>query len=178
MAIARVGRNAIEVEVIALEDGGAYRVRNKNGKEFSARRIEPMQERVVIEPAQQIKTPPTASDEPDQSEAKASREALEIKQAEAMINSSIETAANRSFEAPEKHLSLMEAAIRVLQSQPDGSAFNTRELVAMATEQGLWTSTGAKTPEQTLYGAIFREIATKEHPRIVKAEQKGKFRLA
>ena len=31
-AIARVGRNAIEVEVIALENG-AYRVRNKAGKD-------------------------------------------------------------------------------------------------------------------------------------------------
>ena len=148
MAIAKVGRNAIEVEVIALEDGGAYRVRNRNGKEFTARRLEPMPDGVAVEPAQQIIIPPTASNEPEKTET------------------------------PEKHLSLMEAAIRVLQSQPDGSAFNTRELVAMATKLGLWTPTGAKTPEQTLYGAIFREIATKEHPRIVKAEQKGKFRLA
>lgn len=38
-AIAKVGRNAIEVEVIALENG-AYRVRNKAGKEFTAHRIE------------------------------------------------------------------------------------------------------------------------------------------
>lgn len=148
MAIARVGRNAIEVGVIALEDGGAYRVRNRNGKTFTARRLEPMPESVATEPAQQIIIPPTASAEPEKAETL------------------------------EKHLSLMKAAIRVLQSQPDGSAFNTRELVAMATEQGLWTPTGAKTPEQTLYGAIFREIATKEHPRIVKAEQKGKFRRA
>ncbi len=161
MAIARVGRNAIEVEIIALEDGGAYRVRNRNGKEFTARRLEPIPENchergnfskteisASAEPAQQIIIPPTASNKPE------------------------------ITETPEKHLSLMEAAIRVLQSQPDGSAFNTRELVAMATEQGLWTPTGARTPEQTLYCAIFREIATKEQPRIVKAEQKGKFRLA
>jgi len=47
----------------------------------------------------------------------------------------------------------------------------------MATEQGLWTPSGAKTPEQTLYGAIFREIATKEHPRIRKSKHKGKFEL-
>ena len=138
MAIARVGRNAIEVEVIALEDGGAYRVRNKAGKEFTVRRLEAMPEE----------------------KAKASLEASE--------NSGIET--------PAKHLSLMNAAVEVLRQSEH--PFNTRELVAMATAQGLWTPTGAKTPEQTLYGAIFREIATKEQPRIVKAEQKGKFRRA
>ncbi|WP_337746493.1 HTH domain-containing protein [Victivallis vadensis] len=70
----------------------------------------------------------------------------------------------------------MNAAVELLRQSEH--PFNTRELVAMATAQGLWTPTGAKTPEQTLYGAIFREIATKEQPRIVKAEQKGKFRRA
>ena len=147
-AIARVGRNAIEVEVVALEGDGVYHVRNKNGKEFTARRIEPMLNSVAVEPAPKIIITPTASAEPEKTET------------------------------PEKHLSLMEAAIRVLQSQPDGSAFNTREMVKSAIEHGLWTSTGARTPEQTLYGAIFREIATKENPRIVKAEQRGKFQLA
>jgi len=33
-----------------------------------------------------------------------------------------------------------------------------------------------KTPEQTLYGSIFREFNTKEHPRILKS--KGKFVIA
>ncbi|MPM39204.1 hypothetical protein SDC9_85837 [bioreactor metagenome] len=128
MAIAKVGRNAIEVEVIAQTDGSAFLVRNSAGKEFKAHRLEPMPVPAEISPV--------------------------------------------------KRLSLMEAAIRVLQSQPEGAALNTRELVAMATEQGLWTPSGAKTPKQTLYGAIFREIATKENPRIVKADLKGKFRLA
>jgi len=29
-----------------------------------------------------------------------------------------------------------------------------------------------------LYGSIFREISTKENPRIVKSDVKGKFRIA
>ena len=123
MAIAKVGRNEIAVEVIAQTDGGAYLVRNKTGKEFKAWRLEPMET------------------------------------------------------SPVKRLSLMEAAIRVLQDQPEGAALNTRELVTLATEQGLWTPTDAKTPEQTLYGTIFREIATKEHPRIIKSVVRGKFEL-
>lgn len=127
MVIAKVGRNAIEVEVIAEADGGAYLVRNKVGKEFKARRLEPMPVPVEISP---VKCP-----------------------------------------------SLMAAAIRVLQGQPEGTALNTRELVAMAVGLGFWTPIGVETPAQTLYGAIFREIATKGHPRIVKSEQKGKFEL-
>lgn len=45
----------------------------------------------------------------------------------------------------------------------------------MATEFKPWQPTVCKIPKQTLYGAISREIATKEHPRIVKSKQKGKF---
>lgn len=68
-----------------------------------------------------------------------------------------------------------DAAVTALQGEPAGTALNTRELVALAVEKGLWQPSGAKTPEQTLYSAIFRENATKEHPRIVKSDKKGKF---
>ena len=147
-AIARVGRNAIEVEVIAHADDGAYRVRNKSEKEFTARRIEAMPEE----------------------KAKASREASE-KQGKASTEASIISASVAST----KPLSLMNAAVEVLRRSEH--PLNTREIVAQAVASRLWTPSGAKTPEQTLYGAIFREIATKENPRIVKAEQKGKFEL-
>ena len=52
------------------------------------------------------------------------------------------------------------------------------ELIEAIVERQLWTPTDCKTPEQTLYGSIFREIATKEHPRIVRSDVKGKFRIA
>ncbi len=77
---------------------------------------------------------------------------------------------------PEKKRSLLEAAIEVLKTS--GKPMNTRELVEAATEAGLWTPTACKTPEQTLYGSIFREIATKEHPRVRKSAEKGKFEFA
>ena len=41
-----------------------------------------------------------------------------------------------------------------------------------------WTPTGCKTPEQSIYGSIFREINNKAHPRIVKNNVKGKFVIA
>ncbi|MFA7177345.1 MAG: HTH domain-containing protein [Smithellaceae bacterium] len=164
MAIAKVGRNAITVEVIAIADGGAFLVRNKAGKKFKARRLEPMPNAVsAAEPAQQIIIQPTKSAEPEYVEmdagSKASREAIEI----------------TGTETPAKHLSLMNAAVEILCRSEH--PLNTREIVAQAVTAGLWTPTDAKTPEQTLYGTIFREIATKEYPRIVKSAVRGKFEL-
>ena len=75
--------------------------------------------------------------------------------------------------APTKKMSLMDAAVAVLKES--GEPMNTREIVKMATEKGYWTPTACKTPEQTLYGSIFREIKTKAQPRIIKSEVKGKF---
>ncbi len=72
------------------------------------------------------------------------------------------TLKNRPAECPESY-------------RPHQNSINTRELVALAVEKGLWQPSGAKTPEQTLYSAIFRENATKENPRIVKSDKKGKF---
>ena len=77
---------------------------------------------------------------------------------------------------PVKRLSLLNAAVIVLNDTK--ADMNTRELIEAIVERQLWTPTECKTPEQTLYGSIFREIATKEHPRIVKSGVKGKFRIA
>jgi hypothetical protein len=56
---------------------------------------------------------------------------------------------------------------------------NCKEIIAKATEMGIWTPTGAKTPEQTLYGGIFRELKTTEKPRFKKSEtRKGAFEYA
>ena len=76
---------------------------------------------------------------------------------------------------PAKRMSLIDAAVAVLKDS--GEPMNTREMVKAATEKGYWTPTACKTPEQTLYGSIFREIKIKEQPRIVKSDVKGKFWL-
>ena len=78
--------------------------------------------------------------------------------------------------APTKKISLMDAAVAVLRDS--GEPMNTREMVKAAAEKGYWTPTACKTPEQTLYGSIFREIKVKEQPRIVKSDVKGKFTIA
>ncbi len=78
----------------------------------------------------------------------------------------------------EKKLSLFSAAVRILETAPRDKSCSAGELVREAVAQGLWTPGAGKTPENTLYAAILRDIATKEHPRIVRAGQRGKFKLA
>ena len=78
----------------------------------------------------------------------------------------------------EKKLSLFSAAVRVLENAPRDKSCSAGELVREVVAQGLWTPGEGKTPENTLYAAILRDIATKEHPRIVRAAQRGKFKLA
>ena len=64
--------------------------------------------------------------------------------------------------SPEKKLSLLNAALLVL--------------LAQVIEEGLWSPNGAKTPEQSLYSAFFREIKEKETPRVRKsAARRGAF---
>jgi len=79
---------------------------------------------------------------------------------------------------PVKRLSLLNAAVIVLKGAGPEHPMNCKEILEAILERQLWTPTDCKTPEQTLYGSIFREIATKEHPRIVKSDVKGKFRIA
>ena len=79
---------------------------------------------------------------------------------------------------PVKRLSLLNAAVIVLKGAGPDHPMNCKEILEAILERQLWTPTDCKTPEQTLYGSIFREIATKEHPRIVKSDVKGKFQIA
>ncbi len=87
-----------------------------------------------------------------------------------------EGAAAADESKPRKKLSLLNAAIEVLKAE--GRPLNTRELVKLAKDRGLWTPTGCKTPEQSLYGAIFLEIKNSDTPRIRKSQERGKFELA
>ena len=150
--ILKVGRNAVEVEILkAMADGDAYWVKSiASGKEF-------------MMPSARIKVPTVSIEpvaEPEPIENEAPNPAPEC------------TTAPRK----EKKLSLMDAAVEVLKQS--GEPMNTREMVKAATDSGLWIPTDCKTPEQTLYGSIFREMKTKENPRIIKSAVKGKFEYA
>ena len=79
---------------------------------------------------------------------------------------------------PVKRLSLLNAAVIVLKDAGPEHPMNCKEILEAIVDRQLWTPTPGKTPEQTLYGSIFREINTKEHPRILKSNVKGKFVIA
>ena len=150
--ILKVGRNAVEVEILKpMADGDAYWVKSiASGKEF-------------MMPSARIKVP-TVSIEP-------------VTEPETIENEDPNPAPEcTSAPRKEKKLSLLDAAVEVLKQS--GEPMNTREMVKAATDSGLWIPTDCKTPEQTLYGSIFREMKIKENPRIVKSSVKGKFEYA
>ena len=76
---------------------------------------------------------------------------------------------------PVKRMSLLDAAVIVLKTAGPEHPMNCKEILEAIVDRQLWTPTPGKTPEQTLYGSIFREINAKEHPRIAKSNVKGKF---
>ncbi len=79
-----------------------------------------------------------------------------------------------SAPAKAKGMSLLAAAVEVLKASDE--PLNCRQMVAAAKERGLWTPGGGKTPEQTLYSSIRREIAAKgDVSRFAVSPVKGHF---
>ena len=151
VAIVKVGRNEVEVTVTEVTATG-WKVKSQStGREFEVRRIE----RIVTEPEAETAEPGTEEEG----------------------NAVTPAAESESGPHPEKKLSLLNAAAQVLAACRE--PMNCKEIVAKAVELGLWTPTDAKTPEQTLYSGIFREMKGTEEPRFKKSEtRKGAFEYA
>ena len=161
IAIVKVGRNEVEVTVTEVTATG-WKVKSQStGREFEVRRIE----RIVTEPAEETEVAEPETAAPAEPETQVEDNA---------VNPAPESG---SSPRPEKKLSLLNAAAQVLASCR--TPMNCKEMIAKAVEMGLWTPTGAKTPEQTLYSGIFREIKSTEEPRFKKsATRKGSFEYA
>ena len=156
IANAKVGRNLVEVEILECGEG-FFRVKSvSSGREFNTSRLEKInnnQMEEAIMPEDNITT-----------------------NAEAETNAEVDTpnpAPECATAKKEKKVSLLDLAAKILADT--GESLNCKELVAKAKETG-WVSTG-KTPEQTLYSGIFREIKEKgEASRFKKsATRKGSF---
>ena len=158
VAIVKVGRNEVEVTVTEITATG-WKVKSQTtGREFEVRRIE----RIVTEPETAPAAPETETAEPEPEEE------------DNAVNPAPESG---SGPRPEKKLLLLNAAANVLAACR--TPMNCKEMIAKAVEMGLWTPTGAKTPEQTLYSGIFREIKSTDEPRFKKSEtRKGSFEYA
>ena len=72
-------------------------------------------------------------------------------------------------------LSLLKAAEAVLTASEE--ALNTKRMVELAKEKGLWTPGAGKTPEQTLYSAILREMKKHGDTSTFVLVAKGHFKL-
>ena len=75
-----------------------------------------------------------------------------------------------------KGLGLLSAAAAVLERS--GEPMQVRAMIKEAKSQGLWTPKGGKTPEQTLYSAIVREIRDKGEASRFRKEGRGRFAFA
>ena len=150
----KVGRNEVQVKILKpMAGGNAFMVKSlASGKDFimpGSRLNVPTVSIVPVEPMQDVPSP-------------------------APVQPGTEDASNH---ASAKKISLMDAAVAVLRE--NGKPMNTREMVKAAVEKGYWSPTACRTPEQTLYGSIFREIKTTEEPRFRKsATRKGSFEYA
>jgi hypothetical protein len=75
---------------------------------------------------------------------------------------------------PAKKLSQIDAAIRVLAEAKE--PMNCVAMVEAMQAKGYWTSPGGKTPSQTLYSSILRDIRKGKDARFMKADR-GTFAL-
>ncbi len=76
-------------------------------------------------------------------------------------------------DAPPKKLSMVAAALQVLQERK--VAMTCPELIDVMATEGLWVSPGGKTPANTLYAAISRIIKEQGKASAFRKAERGKF---
>lgn len=169
IVMVKVGRNEIEVVVTEITANGWKVKKVGSNREFIVTRIE----RVIAEPGAPEAAPATEP-ETEAVDAEIPSEAAPATEPEAEEEVDTPNPAPESGGSPEKKLSLLNAALLVLKRSR--MPLNTKEILAQVIEEGLWSPNGAKTPEQSLYSAFFREIKEKETPRVRKsAARRGAF---
>ena len=176
IVMVKVGRNEIEVVVTEITANGWKVKKVGSDREFIVTRIE----RVIAEPgvpeAASATEPETEAVDAEITSEAASATEPETESAAPEAEEEVDTPnpAPESGGSPEKKLSLLNAALLVLKRSR--TPLNTKEILAQVFEEGLWSPNGAKTPEQSLYSAFFREIKEKETPRVRKsAARRGAF---
>ena len=152
-AYTKVGRNLVEVRVKAKTETG-WTVTTRTGRTLAVRSLEAVPGAAVG--IASAGTPKAAA-----KAAKAAAKAAPKTEAAAV---------------PKKGLSLLNAAATVLERS--GEAMPVRAMIEEAKSSGLWTPGGGKTPEQTLYSAIIREIKDKGGASRFRKDGRGRFSFA
>lgn len=191
--LVKVGCRTIDAVVLDVLENG-WRVKSiSTGKEFDTTRIvglnptpaqadeeaaaeaAPTVEEVPVEPAPAEEAAQPAEPASEEAPVEATTEEPAPLSEEAPAEAAPTTAEAAATEATPrvKKRSLIEAAAEILKESAE--PMNTRSMVQAAIERGLWTPTNCKTPEQSLYGAIFREIKVSATPRFRKSATRGAF---
>ena len=204
----KIGKNLILAKVVEILDGAVRVCSLANNKEFNVPQSRVQLDGETEQPAPANTEPQTeqeTAEQEAQSEASVASDSAESEevQSESTVDSEQATVEvvpedeaaefmpsgedqedeyviNPAHESdkPKKHMSLLSAAVIVLKDAGPEHPMNCKEILEAILARQLWTPTDCKTTEQTLYGSIFREINTKEHPRILKSNVKGKFVIA
>ena len=161
-AYTKVGRNLVEVVVMDRIDS-TWKVKSHTGRTFYARAVQTADGKPVTAFARTDGAAPSA---------KAATAAAPAKRA-----ATPKAAAAPSPKAvPQKGLGLLSAAAAVLERA--GEAMSVKAMIEGAKAAGLWTPGTGKTPEQTLYSAIIREIKDKGDASRFRKEGRGRFAFA
>ena len=132
-AFVKVGRNLVEVRVDGKTEGG-WNVTSRTGKSMT------------------VKTLLTS-----EGDTLAAHEAEDPAPANAEAKAKI--AAPSPKAVPTKGIGLLSAAAAVLERSD--APMSVKAMIEAAKSEGLWSPGSGKTPEQTLYSAIIREIKDK-----------------
>jgi sRNA-binding protein len=178
--LVKVGRNLISCEVVEVRPDRAVVKSDSTGREFKTMKVEELVSRagsVVAEAMEYVAERVAEAVAPQVAAQVAAMPELAAGVADAAAPAEEPPAEPaQDTPKPQKKLSLVNAGIEVLKQE--GRPLNTREIVKLATERGLWTPTACRTPEQSLYGAFFLEMKNSSSPRIKKSAERGKFELA
>ena len=149
-AFVKVGRNLVEVRVDGKAESG-WNVTSRTGKSMTVKTLLTAEGDTLA--AHEAEAPASAK-----AEAKA------------------KPAAPSPKAVPQKGLGLLSAAAAVLERSD--APMSVRAMIEAAKSDGLWTPGGGKTPEQTLYSAIIREIRDKGNASRFRKEGRGLFAFA
>ena len=181
-AMMRLGRSMLQVEVLEC-NARNFKVRNPiSGKEFFAAKLYKHQNFTREITMEENTTYEEEFPNPAPEDAQGRNLALENAQGrnlaleDAQGNTpALENAQGNTTTRTAKKKTLLEFAIECLKEYNE--PMSCKEIILMAETAG-WERTG-KTPEQSLYSGIFREIQTKGvNSRFRKSQVKGKFELA
>ena len=145
-AYAKVGKNKVEVVVMGIS-GDKYKVGSlSTGRQFVTKNVEPLAVPAPASPAPAAAPAATAA-KPAEPAAKSKRGGGKF--------------------------SLLDAAAAVLEASR--APMGVKEMFEEAKSRRLWAPGAGKTPLQTLYSSIYREIKEKGNDARFKKEARGRF---